>query len=56
MIDVETHHTTLPVLIAQVRNGAFEVLQSWEDIPADPYLTHPDRHPQDVRPKLSVIK
>lgn len=56
MIDAETHHTTLPVLIAQVRNGGFEVLQSWENIPADPYLTHPDRHPQDAHPKLSVIK
>lgn len=55
-IDPDTHHTRLPVLIAQVRNGAFEVLQSWDNIAADPYLTHPDCHPQHVQPKLVVVK
>ncbi|MFK5979576.1 MAG: transporter substrate-binding protein [Rhizobiaceae bacterium] len=56
LIDLETHHTKLPVLIAQVREGKFEVLQSWNDIAADPYLTRPDCHPQDVQPLLSVVK
>lgn len=55
-IDLETHHTRLPVLIAQVRQGAFEVLQSWNDVAADPYLTHPDCQPQDAQPQLSVVK
>ncbi|VAW17891.1 Possible regulatory protein similar to urea ABC transporter, substrate binding protein [hydrothermal vent metagenome] len=56
LIDQETHHTTLPVLIAQVRNGAFEVLDSWDDIMADPYMTHPERCPIDKQPRLSVVK
>lgn len=56
LIDPETHHTTLPVLIAQIQDGVFQVLQSWKGIPADSYMTHPDRHPQDVQPKLADIK
>ncbi len=55
-IDQETHHTTLPVLIAQVRNGAFEVLDRWDEIIADPYMTHPERCPIDRQPRLSVVK
>jgi branched-chain amino acid transport system substrate-binding protein len=38
-IDAETHHTTLPVLIAQVRDGAFRVIQSRGPVAGDPYLT-----------------
>ncbi len=39
IVDAETHHTTLPVLIAQVRNGAFQVLQSRQAVAGDPYLS-----------------
>ena len=39
IIDPDTHHTTLPVLIAQVQNGAFRVIQSRDALPGDPYLT-----------------
>ncbi|MEP3279249.1 MAG: transporter substrate-binding protein [Stappiaceae bacterium] len=56
LIDAETHHTTLPVLIAQVQDGAFKVLENWENITADPYMTQPDRHPKTSHPKLSVVQ
>ena len=39
VIDADTHHTTLPVIIAQVRDGAFRVIQHRGDLPGDPYLT-----------------
>lgn len=38
-IDAKTHHTTLPVLIAQVRGGAFRVLQRHDPVAGDPYLS-----------------
>ncbi len=56
MIDIETHHTTLPVLIAQVKDGAFQVLEQWQDIPADPYLSHSERRADIHLPKLRVVK
>ncbi|EEW23765.1 transporter substrate-binding protein [Rhodobacter ferrooxidans] len=36
-IDAKTHHTTLPVLIAQVRGGQFRVVQDFGRIAGDPY-------------------
>jgi branched-chain amino acid transport system substrate-binding protein len=56
MIDVETHHTALPVLIAQVKDGAFQVLEQWQDIPADPYLSHSERRIDIRLPKLRIVK
>jgi ABC-type branched-subunit amino acid transport system substrate-binding protein len=41
IIDRQTHHTTLPVLIAQVRKGRFEVIERRPAVAGDPYLTHP---------------
>jgi Periplasmic binding protein domain len=38
-IDPDTHHTTLPVIIAQVRRGAFQVIQRRGSVAGDPYLT-----------------
>jgi branched-chain amino acid transport system substrate-binding protein len=38
-IDAQTHHTTLPALIAQVRGGAFRVLARCGQVAGDPYLT-----------------
>lgn len=38
-IDPRTHHTAQPVLIAQVRDGAFQVLRREGPIEGDPYLT-----------------
>ena len=42
-IDPVTHHTTLPVLIAQVEDGAFRVRERWDAVTADPYLARRDR-------------
>lgn len=44
-IDPQTHHTTLPVLIAQVRDGAFHVLDRRAPVAGDPYLTRPRTAP-----------
>jgi branched-chain amino acid transport system substrate-binding protein len=38
-IDAQTHHTTLPALIAQVRDGAFKVVARCGQVAGDPYLT-----------------
>ncbi len=38
-INPETHHTTLPSIIAQVRQGAFRVIQHRGLVAGDPYLT-----------------
>lgn len=40
-IDPQTHHTTLPVLIAQIRGGVFAVLDRRAPVAGDPYLTRP---------------
>lgn len=55
-IDPETHHMSLPVLIAQVRNGAFEVVETFGLTPADPYLARRERWPNAARPPLSVVR
>ncbi len=39
MIDHGTHHSDLPVQIAQVRNGVFCALRSMPVVAGDPYLT-----------------
>ncbi len=41
IIDPQTHHTTLPVVIARVRGGAFEVVEQRPAVAGDPYLTRP---------------
>ncbi|MDC0657799.1 transporter substrate-binding protein [Leisingera sp. SS27] len=56
MVDTETHHTALPVLIAQVKDGAFQVLEQWQDIPADPYLSHSERRTDTRLPRLQIVK
>ncbi len=38
-ISPTTHHTTLPVVIAQAKGGAFQVLHRESPIAGDPYLT-----------------
>ncbi len=38
-IDAGTHHTRLPVIIAQVRGGEFKVIQHRGDVLADPFLS-----------------
>ncbi|MEY4698481.1 MAG: hypothetical protein RIT14_2909 [Pseudomonadota bacterium] len=53
IIDPDTHHTALPALIAQVRGGAFQVVQSRPAVPGDPYLSHPRATPP--RASLRVV-
>lgn len=50
-VDAQTHHVSLPVLIAQVRDGAFKVLHRLPARPGDPYLTRPERN----RPSLRLV-
>lgn len=38
-VDQGTHHTALPVIIAQVREGAFRVIQHRGEVMGDPFLT-----------------
>lgn len=38
-VDPETHHTALPVIIAQVRQGAFRVIQHRGAVMGDPFLS-----------------
>ena len=38
-IDPGTHHTRLPVIIAQVRGGAFKVIQHRGEVLGDPFLS-----------------
>jgi branched-chain amino acid transport system substrate-binding protein len=56
MINTETHHTALPVVIAQVKDGAFDVLELWKDITADPYLSYSEHLPGVRLPSLRVVK
>lgn len=51
-IDPQTHHRTLPVLIAEVRGGRFEVLERRPEVKGDPYLS---RMPARGRPGLRVV-
>lgn len=38
-VDPGNHHTTLPVIIAQVRGGAFKVIQHRGQVSGDPFLS-----------------
>lgn len=52
IIDPDTHHTSLPVLIARVENGAFRVIQNRGAVAGDPYLT---RGRDPMAPALRVV-
>lgn len=51
-IDRGTHHTALPVIIAQVRDGAFRMIQHRGEVAGDPYLT---RSPISAAQPLRVV-
>lgn len=53
IIDLETHHTVLPVIIAQVRGGVFQPLKRLEGVAGDPYLTRGRNFP--TSPLLRVV-
>lgn len=52
VIDPQTHHTTLPVIIARVEGEVFRPIKRLEPVAGDPYLTRP-RPP--VAPALRVV-
>ncbi len=54
-IDPQTHHRTLPVLIAQVQGGVFRVQERRADAPGDPYLTRGQRPIVASPPVLKVV-
>lgn len=54
-IDRATHHTKLPVLIAQVEGGAFVVRERLRDVWGDPYLSRLQPADRDQRPQLRVV-
>lgn len=51
-ISRDTHHSTLPVQIAQVRGGVFTAIKTLPAIAGDPYLTQPRAA---VVPQLRVV-
>ncbi|WP_322892359.1 MULTISPECIES: transporter substrate-binding protein [unclassified Yoonia] len=51
-INARTHHTSLPVVIAQVQQGAFVALKSMGPVEGDPYLT---MGRETLRPALRVV-
>ncbi len=53
IVDPETHHTVLPVIIARVEGGVFRPLKRWEAVAGDPYLTR--SRPAPVAPILKVV-
>jgi hypothetical protein len=48
IVDPETHHTVLPVIIARVEGGVFKALKRWEAVAGDPYLTRSRSVPAPV--------
>lgn len=53
VIDRQTHHTALPVLIARVEGGVFRAMKSLPAVKGDPYLTRP--RPAAAGPQLKVV-
>ncbi|QIE43254.1 transporter substrate-binding protein (plasmid) [Rhodobacteraceae bacterium SC52] len=53
-ISARTHHVTLPVAIAEVRNGVFIPVKTYAPIEGDPYLTQ--IHTSVAQPLLRVVK
>lgn len=52
-IDPQTHHRTLPVLIARSRGGVFEVIEERPAVAGDPYLSR--SVPIRTAPSLRVV-
>jgi hypothetical protein len=54
-VDPDTHHTALPVLIAQVRGSAFQVIRQCGTVAGDPYLIR-GRSAAAPLPALRVVQ
>jgi branched-chain amino acid transport system substrate-binding protein len=53
IVDPETHHTVLPVIIARVSDGAFHPIKRLSAVAGDPYLSRGRSAP--VAPLLRVV-
>jgi branched-chain amino acid transport system substrate-binding protein len=53
IIDPDTHHTVLPILIARVQDGAFRLVHRQDGVAGDPYLTR--LPPMPVALQLRVV-
>jgi len=56
VIDPRTQHATLPVVIGQIADGRFDVVDRIEDVAPDPYLSRYDRRETFGRRKLRVVQ
>ncbi|MGJ5620327.1 transporter substrate-binding protein [Sulfitobacter sp. MF3-043] len=55
IVDPQTHHTRLPVLIGQVEGGEFAVRRQFAPIMGDPYLSRGRSGLEGIAPKLRVV-
>lgn len=55
IVDAQTHHTTLPVRIAQVQDGRFHVVADRGEVAGDPYLTGRRPDMRAANPGLRVV-
>ena len=55
IIDPQTQHATLPVVIGQIGDNGFETVSRTEGVAPDPYLSRYDRTETFGRPRLKVV-
>ena len=55
VIDPQTQHATLPVVIGQIGDDGFETVSRSEGVAPDPYLSRNDRAEIFGRPRLKVV-
>ncbi|MEW9838121.1 transporter substrate-binding protein [Mesorhizobium marinum] len=55
LIDPQTQHATLPVVIGQIGENGFETVSRIEGVAPDPYLSRYDRTEIFGRPRLKVV-
>ncbi len=55
IIDPQTQHATLPVVIGQIGDDGFETVSRTEGVAPDPYLSRYDRADVFGRPRLKVV-
>ena len=55
IVDPQTQHATLPVVIGKIAEGGFEAISRTEGVAPDPYLSRYDRTGTFGRPLLKVV-
>ncbi|MFZ1726384.1 MAG: transporter substrate-binding protein [Albidovulum sp.] len=53
LVDPATHHTALPVLVARVEGGVFQIVKALPAVAGDPYLGR--TRPAPAQPQLRVV-